>query len=151
MSLHAEISNEAKAALAAQQRVSTISSIVISILAVVLIGLLLWIISLAVIVKNPPELISFTQPSIETNEPKKPKTQNNVQRKPTAPTPNIANVISSNSFDSTAIPEPDLVVTEIVMDVSDAEFDDDPADQECCSPTPSFSLEEVPLEAVCAR
>ncbi|WP_018969017.1 hypothetical protein [Rubritalea marina] len=129
MSLHAEISQEAKAALAAQQRVSTISSIIISILAVLLIGLLLYIISLAVVVKNPPELISYNPPSIAEEQTKKPKTQNNVQRKPTAPTPNIAQVISANAFDNTAIPEPDLAVTDFAMDFgADEEFEEDWSD-----------------------
>ena len=44
MSLHAQLSPEAEARLRAQQRNSTITSIIISILSVVLIGiLLLWI------------------------------------------------------------------------------------------------------------
>ena len=60
MSLHAQLSPEAEARLRAQQRNSTITSIIISILSVVLIGiLLLWILL--------PTVETFTRKSSPTS------------------------------------------------------------------------------------
>jgi predicted PurR-regulated permease PerM len=59
MSLHAQLSPEAEARLRAQQRNSTITSIIISILSVVLIGILLLWILLPTIETFTPEIVSY--------------------------------------------------------------------------------------------
>ena len=59
MSLHAQLSPEAQARLAAQQRMSTITSLVIALLLMVLVGLILWIIAMNLPSKNIPQLVSY--------------------------------------------------------------------------------------------
>ncbi|MEJ6573269.1 MAG: hypothetical protein QNL39_14905, partial [Akkermansiaceae bacterium] len=59
MSLHAQLSPEAQARLHAQQRNSTITSIIISLLMVVLIGLVLLYLLLPPIDNFTPEIVSY--------------------------------------------------------------------------------------------
>jgi len=59
MSLHAQLSPEAQARLHAQQRNSTITSIIISILTVLLIGILLLWILLPTVENFTPEIVSY--------------------------------------------------------------------------------------------
>lgn len=124
MSIHAQITDDARAALAAQKRVSTISSIIVAIMACVLIGLVLMVIALAVEVKRPPELISYTTASIET-EVEQPEVVNQVVKPPSAPSVSLARVIASNSASNLSVPTPD-VDAEAVVDLSDSlDFTDD--------------------------
>ncbi|MFC5049620.1 hypothetical protein ACFPK9_03170 [Rubritalea spongiae] len=106
MSIHAQISEEAKAALAAQKRVSSISSIVIAILACFLLGLILFVIAMTVEVKNPPQIISYNPSIEETQTIDKPEVTNEVVKPPSAPSMSMARVIASSSSANVSVPNP---------------------------------------------
>lgn len=121
MSLHAELSPEALQRLHAQRRNSTISSIVIAVLAVVLIALILGIFLLPAIVKETPTIVTYeANLNEETNQEQK-KVQTNVTRKPTPPTTNLAKVIISNTAAPTSVQVPDVDVSTPSMDFGDVE------------------------------
>jgi len=121
MSLHANISPEAAAKLAAQRRNSTISSIIIALLLCALLGIVLWIISLTPLFKNNEETVSYsTNPSEET-EVTKPELTNQVEKKPSSPASSMAKVIASTTPSPTAVPVPDITVTEPSLDFGDGD------------------------------
>ena len=116
MSLHAQLSPKAQAALAAQKRTSTISSLIISILAFGLVILILMIIALTVNTKSPPEIISYSSGINDEETIEKPEMTNQVERKPSAPSSSMAKVIASASTSPTAVPVPDIEVSEPSLD-----------------------------------
>ena len=97
MILHAQLSPEAQARLAAQQRMSTITSLVIALLLMVLVGLILWIIAMNLPSKNIPQLVSYNgTPEAEENLKQK-KVQTKIERKPAAPSASMSKVIAANT------------------------------------------------------
>ncbi|WP_156817096.1 prenyltransferase/squalene oxidase repeat-containing protein [Rubritalea marina] len=129
MSLHTPPSNEAKAALAAQQRISTISSITISILATLLLGLLLYLVNLVVTVKKEPTfLTSLPQAVQEPDKPSKPKIANQVPKRPSLPTPALTPDFTPElSTPDMVVPTPPAdapLVTFIEFDEPESEFQD---------------------------
>ncbi|MGJ8672554.1 hypothetical protein [Rubritalea sp.] len=106
MSIHAQISEEAKVALVAQKRVSSISSIVIAILSCFLLGLILFVIAMTVEVKNPPQIVSYNPSVEETQTIEKPEVTNEVVKPPSAPSMSMARVIASTSSSSISVPNP---------------------------------------------
>lgn len=116
MSIHAQLSPEAQAALAAQKRNSTISALIISILAFGLVILVLMVIALTVNIKSPPEIISYASGVSEEEEIDKPEMTQQVERKPSAPSSSMAKVIASSSASPTAVPVPDIEITEVALD-----------------------------------
>lgn len=116
MSVHARISPEAEAALAAQKRNSTVSALIISVLSVLLICLVLFVIALTVEVKSPPEIISYAAGMEESEDIEKPEVVNQVARKPSAPSSSMAKVIASSTASPTAVPVPDMEVSEPSLD-----------------------------------
>ncbi|MGB0774864.1 MAG: hypothetical protein ACPG32_12830 [Akkermansiaceae bacterium] len=107
MSLHAQLSPEAQQRLAAQQRNSTISSILISILTVVLvgIGLLAWLLPNKE--KFTPEIVSYEGPEKPKDDTQKPKMTNLVQRKPSPPSGSPSKVLISQKVSLITIPTSD--------------------------------------------
>lgn len=81
MSLHAQLSPEAQARLDAMKRNSTISSIIIAVLSIVLIGLLLGFIFIQPFLKETPVIVTYsaTVPAEEVLETK--KSQHQLQTK----------------------------------------------------------------------
>ena len=116
MSLHAQISPEAQAALEAQKRTSTISALIIALLTFGLVILILMVIALTVNIKSPPEIISFNPGTSDDDQIDPPETTTQVQRKPTAPSSSMAKVIASASASPTAVPTPDIEITEPSLD-----------------------------------
>jgi hypothetical protein len=112
MSLHVQITQDVQAAMAAQKRNSTISSLIIAVLAVFLIGLVMFVIALAVEVKTSPEIISYSAGVEDAEELEKPETTTQVERKPAAPSSAMSKVIASSMTSATAIPVPTIVVDE---------------------------------------
>ena len=96
MSLHAQLSPEAQARLAAQRRTSTITSLIIAILMMTLIGVILLIIAMKFNKDEIPELISYSAENIEEEELDVRKVQTQTQRKPSAPSSSMA-VVSTVS------------------------------------------------------
>lgn len=121
MSLHANISPEAAAKLAAQKRNSTISSIIIALLVCTLIGVILWIISLTPLFKNNEETVSYSTEASNDQEITKPEMSDQVERKPSAPSSSMARVIASTTPSPTAVPVPDITVTEPSLDFGDGD------------------------------
>ena len=121
MSLHAQLSKEALAALAAQKRNSIISAIIISLLAFVLLLIILFYIFINPLFKETPEIITFN-PGTQTEENiEKPEVTNLVERKPSAPSSSRAKVIASTSASPIAILVPDVVITEPQLDFGSGE------------------------------
>lgn len=119
MSLHAQLSPEAQARLQAQQRNSTITSIIISILTVLLIGILLLWILLPTVENFTPEIVSYQAGVDEDQKITKREMTRAVERKPNAPSTNMAKVIAANTTSLTAVPIPDVDVPDPSADLGD--------------------------------
>jgi hypothetical protein len=111
MSLHAQLSPEAQARLKAQQRISTLTSIIVAILSVVLIGTLLLLLLLPSVETFTPEIVSYHSPSEEDNKVQKRQITRAVERKPSAPSSSMARVIAANTQSNVAVPVPEINVT----------------------------------------
>ena len=119
MSLHAQLSPEAAARLAAQKRTSTITSLIIALLLMVLVGIILTIIAFASPTNITPQIISYSgTPESEENLQQK-KVQTQVERKPSAPSASMSKVIAANTSSPTAIPVPEIDVPEPSTDFGD--------------------------------
>ncbi|MDB4652851.1 terpene cyclase/mutase family protein [Akkermansiaceae bacterium] len=119
MSLHAQLSPEAQARLASQQRMSTITSLIIALLLMVLVGLILWIIAMNLPNKNIPQLVSYNgTPESEENLKQK-KVQTQIERKPSAPSASMSKVIAANTSSPTAVPVPEIDVPDPSTDFGD--------------------------------
>lgn len=116
MSLHAQLSPEAQQALRARQRNSTVLSIVISLLVIVLLGLILAFIFLPSLLKETPVIVSYSSSVTDNNDLEQKKVTNQVERKPSAPSSSMAKVIAANTTSPTAVPVPDVAVTDPSLD-----------------------------------
>ena len=126
MSLHAQLSPEAAARLHAQQRNATITSLVISILVICLIGIILLWILLPPIDNTTPDIVSYQAGEEEAKKEEKRVVKRVVERKPAAPSTSMARVIASNTTSSMAIPVPDIDVLNPSLDFGNTEsFGDD--------------------------
>lgn len=110
MSLHAQLSPEAQARLQAQQRNSTITSIIISILVVLLIGIVLLYLLLPPIDNFTPEIVSYQAGADDKDKVTKREMTRAVERKPSAPSSSMAKVIAANTTSPTAVPVPEVDV-----------------------------------------
>ncbi|MCP5534744.1 MAG: hypothetical protein H7A51_00745 [Akkermansiaceae bacterium] len=110
MSLHAQLSPEAQARLHAQQRNSTITSIIISILTVLLIGIILLYLLLPQIDNYTPEIVSYQAGAEDKDKVTKREMTRAVERKPSAPSSSMAKVIAANTTSPTAVPVPEVDV-----------------------------------------
>jgi len=121
MSLHAQISPEAQARLRVQQRNSTITSIIIAILSVVLIGIMLLWILLPTVETFTPEIVSYHSGAEEEKQVQKRQITRAVERKPSAPSSSMARVIASNTQSNVAVPVPDINIAEPSTDFGDGD------------------------------
>ncbi|NNC87611.1 MAG: terpene cyclase/mutase family protein [Akkermansiaceae bacterium] len=112
MSLHAQLSPEAEARLRAQKRNSTISSIVISILVIVLCGLILAFIALKGMFFESPTIVAYSSSIEDEQELEERRINDQVQRKPSAPSSSMAKVIAASTVSPTAVPVPEFAVPE---------------------------------------
>lgn len=110
MSLHAQLSPEAQARLRAQQRNSTITSIIISVLSILLVGIILLYWFLPVIENVTPDIVSYQAGADEENKVTKREMTRAVERKPSAPSSSMAKVIAANTTSPTAVPVPEVDV-----------------------------------------
>ncbi|MBK1831508.1 terpene cyclase/mutase family protein [Verrucomicrobiaceae bacterium R5-34] len=116
MSLHAQLSPEAQARLAAQQRNSTITSIIISLLVVTLIGIILLFLLLPPVDNFTPEIVSYQSGADDKEKVTKREMTRAVERKPSAPSSSMAKVIAANTSSTTAVPVPEIDVPDPSMD-----------------------------------
>ncbi|MGB6223134.1 MAG: hypothetical protein WBG04_19045, partial [Haloferula sp.] len=121
MSLHAQLSPEAQARLNAQRRNSTISSIVVSFLVLVLLGLILAFIFLDPFLKETPVIVSYSATVNDEDQIEQKKMTNSVERKPSAPSSSMAKVIAANISSPTAVPVPDVDIPEPSTDFGDGD------------------------------
>ena len=107
MGEHAELSSEVRAKMAAQKRVSTISSVIVALLIMFLVGLLLYIINLTVYSKEVPIEVSYVRSDADQEEDKANmnRTRVEVARKPTPPGGGApSRVISAMTSSPVAVP-----------------------------------------------
>ncbi|MDE0835906.1 MAG: hypothetical protein OSA84_06090 [Akkermansiaceae bacterium] len=121
MSIHVKLDPVAEARLAAQRRNSTISSLVISLLVIVIIGLALGLVLLPSLARESPVIVSYKGIEQQEKEPEKKKVTTNVRRKPTSPASSSVRVIASTSSSPVSIPVPDEVVPVESVDFGDGE------------------------------
>ena len=119
MSLHAQLSPEAQARLAAQKRTSTLTSLVIALLLMVLVGVILMIIAMASSVKITPRMVSYNGSSESEDNLQQKKVQTQIERKPAAPSSSMSKVIAANTTSPTAIPVPEINVPDPSTDFGD--------------------------------
>jgi hypothetical protein len=108
MSLHAQLSPEAAAQLVIQRRNSTVSSILISILAIVLIGLIMAFILLPSLFIGPDTRVIYNPRKEDPPEHKLKEVNTKVQRNPSAPSSARTYVFAVNIPSPTPIPVPDV-------------------------------------------
>lgn len=116
MSLHAELSPEARRRLHAQRRNSTISSTIIALLTVSLIAILLGIVLLPRLTEEVPTIVTYPPSIVEESQQEQRKVSTLVNRKPPSPSSSMARVIAANTTSPTAIPVPELDVTTPSLD-----------------------------------
>ncbi len=121
MSLHAQITPEAQARLRAQQRNSTITSIIIALLSVVLLGILLLWLLLPTVDTYTPEIVSYYSNTEEKKEVQKRQMTRAVERKPSAPSSSMARVIAANTQSNVAVPVPEVDVPDPSTDFGDGD------------------------------
>ena len=121
MSLHAQLSPEAQARLRAQQRNSTITSIIISLLSVMLIGILLLWILLPSVDTFTPEIVSYSSGAEDEEKVQKREITRAVERKPAAPSSSMARVMAANIQSSVAVPVPDVDIPDPSTDFGDGD------------------------------
>ncbi len=119
MSLHAQLSPEAQARLAAQKRTSTLTSLVIALLLMVLVGVILMIIAMASNVKITPQMVSYNGTAESEENLKQKKVQTQIERKPAAPSASMSKVIAANTTSPTAVPVPEIDVPDPSTDFGD--------------------------------
>ena len=120
MSLHVELSPEAQARLAAQRRTSTITSMIIAVLVILLVGIILTLFLLPSVEKFAPEIVSYHVPVENEETFTEQQITRKVQPKPSAPSSSIANVIAADIESSIAVPVSDTPV-EIPSDFGDVD------------------------------
>ena len=121
MSLHVQLSPEAQERLRIQQRNSTITSIIISLLSVMLIGILLLWILLPTVENFTPEIVSYQSNTEEKQETRKRQMTRAVERKPSAPSSSMARVIAANTQSNVAVPVPKVDIPDPSTDFGDGE------------------------------
>ncbi len=121
MSLHVELSEEAAQRLQSIRRNNTISSMVIALLVVVLIGLVFGLVALKTIVKETPTFVTYQANAPEETQTQTRKVQPNLNRKPSSPSNSIAKVIVANTVNTVAVPVPDQDVTTPSLEFGDGD------------------------------
>lgn len=108
MSLHAQLSPEAEAKLEAQKRNSVITSVVISMLVLALVVLVLLFILLPTIRLASPSIMSYQGSNLEDENMERKEVNDQIQRKPSAPSSSMAKVIASNTPSPVSVPVPEV-------------------------------------------
>ena len=119
MSIHAQLSEEALQALQRQKRTSTISSIVIAALTILLIGLILGLFLLESYDRETPTIVTYSATLDEEQSLDERRMTTQLQRKPSAPASSQAKVIAADTASPTAIPVPDIEVSEPSLQFGD--------------------------------
>lgn len=127
MSIHVEISEEAKRHLRSERKKSTVTSILISLLVLCLLGIIMWWKLLPQTNDYIPEIVSYQASSQDDTYSETTKINRNVKRKPTTPVTTAAQVIASNSASDISLPVTTEAAEMETLDFSAAETFEDPA------------------------
>ncbi|MDP4996574.1 MAG: hypothetical protein NWQ16_10175 [Akkermansiaceae bacterium] len=109
MSIHAQISEEARQHLAKQRRVSTVSSFLIAIMSIVLVALVLGYFILPNFSIKEEALVTYVPIKADENEPTVNKVKTAVVRKPTAPSSSPVKTIVATTSSPISIPTVDAI------------------------------------------
>lgn len=121
MSIHVQLSPEALERLRIQRRNSTISSCIVSLLFVVLIGLILGFFLLNPMVKEPPVIVTYQSNVTDETSVEERKVQTSMERKPSSPSASMTKVIVSTNVSDISIPVPEVDVTSPSLDFGDGD------------------------------
>lgn len=121
MSIHAKLSEEALGRLRRQKRNSSIASAVISILFISLIALALGFFLLPNILKESPTIVTYKAETVLEEAQEVKKVSSAIQKKPSAPAPTSARVITTSAVSATSIPVPDVPVTNESIEFGDGD------------------------------
>lgn len=121
MPIHAQLSPETQSRLRRQKRATTISSVIIALLGLILVGLILLLISLRLVSQDVPLIVGYQATSKTDEELETRKVQTTTQRKPSSPSQSMSKVIASAATSSVAIPVPDFPVEEPSVDFGSTE------------------------------
>ena len=121
MSLHAQLSPEAQARIAAQRRTSTLTSVIIALLAMTLIGVILMIIALTTSVKNIPDITYVSANSKPDPAPKIKKVNNAMLNKPASPSSMPTAAIAAQTTSPIAIKVPEVPPTKSDFGIDDGD------------------------------
>jgi len=111
MSIHIELSEEAREQIRKQKTTATITSILISLLCIALLGTVLGLLTILIPAKEVETIISYQAPVVEeesTNEPKVRVQQRQVPTPPSAASA-VANVITTTAPTSVSIPDTNMM------------------------------------------
>jgi len=120
MSLHARITDEARASLAAQRRNSTISSIIIALLSFTLIGIILAVLFTKFIEQKAPIFETYVSTNQDDPPINRPEIKNAVKSKPSARSASASPVITTLVPSTLSINVPDTATPS--MDIGDGDF-----------------------------
>ena len=121
MSMHSALTPEVEIALKRQKARATLSSLLISLLAVVLVGIILFLIAIKSMNFTQPDVIAYKASMPEDNQLEQKKINPAVQRKPSSPSSAMAKVIAANTTSPTAIPVPEVEVPVESVDFGDGD------------------------------
>jgi len=113
MSLHAQLSPEAETRLRSQQRTSTLTSVIIALLAMVLLGVILLIIAMNTSRKEIPQLEAYIGTAQPEDQLTMKKISNTIVRTPSSPSVPMAKIIITNVPSSVSVPQNQLPGPEI--------------------------------------
>ena len=112
---------DAEQALRHQRRVATVTSVVISILSVVLVGVILALILLPSIRIKANPIVTYTAEQPEDEIIDRPEVTPQVQRQPSAPSSAMSKVIASMTPSPVAVPVPEVDVPDPSLDFGDGD------------------------------
>jgi len=108
--------SDARRVLQQQQRTATITSLLIAILLMALIGVILAFIFHHTVKQVTPEIIAYTGNTNTEQEIPKPKVKTEIARKPSAPSAASVPVIAANTPSSISVPVSKVVVDQVSLD-----------------------------------
>ena len=121
MSQNSIVNPEIAEQLKRQKAAATISSLLISLLAVVLVGLILFFLAIKGINLTQPDVIAYKAAAVEDTELEQKQINPALQRKPSAPSSSMAKVIAANTVSPTAVPVPEVYTPVESVDFGDGD------------------------------
>ena len=117
MSLHANLTPEARQRLLAQRRTSTLGSVIIALLATFLLGIILLIIGIVTSPNQVDQIITYKAPPAVEKPLTRPTVPLEITRMPTSPSRMASQVIIANLPSAVAIPTSEIQFPEPTADI----------------------------------